>query len=658
MAPFLSKSPQTASPENLSLEEISHILDVIEWPAMLVSNHESRIEAGNLALVELSGYTREELRRLKVERLFPDIVKLRDRGTHRLSLHSREGVNITLITRRNREVKINLRAKKIGHQAQFILLEIAPLLENQHQSESDNIETRIRLITAFQEPNLEIALNTIVQAGQKILGAKSVVIYKTFSNHPIVKKVAAADDGQLFPSSISTSDLITYFGEPALSPPYPPPLSPLHEIALKSKASFFVAVPLKKENNVIGVIAALGPRGTASLERKAPLLRTKFLAHTAEGIIDYLGRIENLQQQVTQETAANIVESNISQHIPEGVIYLNPDLTIQKINPAAELILGYAQEEILERPFDEVLIGTDRLFPCLREALGGVSTSKLSNLKLHHRDGNAFPVEIKVIPVMNPQTGYPLRILVFLHDMSKEEKFRIQTQHLEQRALVGDMNAIFAHEIRNPINNITSGIQLLERILPEDFSNKEVINGIQHDCDRLTHIVKTILNYSRAQSPYKTSFNLPDLVKQILSRWHPRLKRIGIEHHLEVSQELPKVFGDRRALGQVFTNLIANAAQAMKKTEGGILAVRMYPIQKLSGEPALKIDVLDTGSGIPESAQEHIFEPFFTTKAEGTGLGLSITKQIITRHKGCISVSHLPEGTVFHITLPATESEE
>jgi len=648
-----SESPQTTPSEILSPEEISHILDVVERPALLVSNHESRIEAGNLALVELSGYTRKELRKLSVEKLFPDIISFRERETHRLWLHSREGAKATLITRRNREVEINIRVNKVGLQAQFILLEITPLLENQRLAVDSNFEACIQLINTFQEQNLELALNNIVQIGHNFLAAEAVAIYKSFSSHPNLKMIASFDESQVFPTSISTSDLLTHFSEPTLSPPYPSALSPLYYVAIENKSSYFVSIPLINGDDICGVLVAIGPSGIASLEKKATLLQAKFLAAVTERCMDSHIQVDDLQQKETFESTSNAIESTISEHIPEGVIYLNPDLTINKINPAIELILGYAQEEILERPFGEVLIGTDRLGPCLQEALEGISTSKLSNLKLHHRDGHAFPVEATIIPVKKPQTREVIQVLVFLYDLSQEEKYQIQTQHLEQRALVGDMNAIFAHEIRNPINNITTGIQLLERTLPEDSTNKENIKRIQHDCDRLTHIVKTILDYSRIQSAQKTYFALPDLIKQILTRWHPRMKRIGIEYHIKVSPGLPEVFGDRRALGQVFTNLIDNAVQAMEKTDGGTLAFRIHSFQKSNGEAAIKVDVLDTGSGIPESARGHIFKPFFTTKSDGTGLGLSITKQIITRHKGSITVAHLPEGTVFHITLPA-----
>jgi len=260
--------------------------------------------------------------------------------------------------------------------------------------------------------------------------------------------------------------------------------------------------------------------------------------------------------------------------------------------------------------------------------------------------------------VTKPDSEEIQGILIFVQDISKEEKVRIQTQQLERRALVGQMNAIFAHEIRNPINNISSGIQLLDKILPEAFQQRDVLKGINDDCDRLTHIVDTVLTFSKSQSYHKNPIDLPALIGQILNRWVPRMKRTSVTHVLKVEPDLPHVLGDDRALGQVFNNLISNAVRAMEETDGGVLSVRLQSIRKTSGATGIQVDVLDTGPGIPLEVQDHIFEPFFTTKSDGTGLGLSITKQIITMHEGTIALVPLPEGTSFQIILPGANEEE
>jgi signal transduction histidine kinase len=130
------------------------------------------------------------------------------------------------------------------------------------------------------------------------------------------------------------------------------------------------------------------------------------------------------------------------------------------------------------------------------------------------------------------------------------------------------------------------------------------------------------------------------------------MARLNIQHRVQIESNTPKVLGDHYALEQVFTNIISNAVQAMNDT-GGTLAVKLIPYRSPSGRLGVQVDVSDTGPGIPEDVLERIFEPFFTTNREGTGLGLAITKQIVTAHKGNITVTSFPGGTVFHIWLPA-----
>jgi signal transduction histidine kinase len=111
------------------------------------------------------------------------------------------------------------------------------------------------------------------------------------------------------------------------------------------------------------------------------------------------------------------------------------------------------------------------------------------------------------------------------------------------------------------------------------------------------------------------------------------------------------VNGDRRAIEQVFTNLISNAVQAMSEA-GGSLGIKTYLGNGIGDKPMVHITISDNGPGIPDNIKDRIFEPFFTTNPQGTGLGLAITKRIVHAHKGVIKVHTVPGGTVFLIQLP------
>jgi signal transduction histidine kinase len=143
---------------------------------------------------------------------------------------------------------------------------------------------------------------------------------------------------------------------------------------------------------------------------------------------------------------------------------------------------------------------------------------------------------------------------------------------------------------------------------------------------------------------------------------HHRMVKVNVEHLIQSEPDCPAVRGNPRALEQVFTNLFANAIQAMNET-GGKLAIKIQtrklapPSKRGPNEqPYVEVLVADTGPGIPKELQEKIFQPFFTTSRNGNGLGLAISKQIITAHKGTIRVNSFPGGTVFHVQLPVNSA--
>jgi signal transduction histidine kinase len=277
---------------------------------------------------------------------------------------------------------------------------------------------------------------------------------------------------------------------------------------------------------------------------------------------------------------------------------------------------------------------------------------------LYRRNGQTFPASLQIIPI-NTETGLGGVIIIF-QDISEREQFRIRNEILEQRALLGEVTASFAHEVRNPINNISTGLQLLEiklleLNLPPGDANLENVKRLQQDCNRLTELIKSGLSFIKPIEYKMEALDLGSLMKNLLDRWQHRLQQNNILCQFQVENGLPQVEGDPRAMEQVFTNLISNAAQAMhtEDTEGsGTLAIKIQSLRNAGERPLVEVSVSDTGPGIPEDIRDRIFEPFFTTKQGGTGIGLAIVKRIVTAHKGSISVTSIPGVTVFRVHFP------
>jgi signal transduction histidine kinase len=244
-------------------------------------------------------------------------------------------------------------------------------------------------------------------------------------------------------------------------------------------------------------------------------------------------------------------------------------------------------------------------------------------------------------------------ILVLLHDQSEQEEYKTRNQMLEQRATLADITASFAHEVRNPINNISTGLQLLALNLPADDPNQENISRLQNDCERLADLVKSGLSFVRPVEYKLEPVDLGKLITNLMERWRNRLSRTQVRYNPQIETNLPPVEGDLRALEQVFTNLIDNAIQAMEPA-GGILTINIRYFGEVDERSHVEVNILDTGPGIPPETRDHIFEPFYTTKRSGTGLGLAIVKRIVTAHKGSIHVHSIPGGTMFRVRIPCS----
>jgi len=237
------------------------------------------------------------------------------------------------------------------------------------------------------------------------------------------------------------------------------------------------------------------------------------------------------------------------------------------------------------------------------------------------------------------------------------ELARRQNQLLESKKMssLGILTAGIAHQLNNPLNNISTSCQIVMEELeagPKDLLRK-MLQNIQQEVFRARDIVKGLLEFSRARDFSLQNIPLAPVIKRAL-----QLISSQVPAHVEIKNEVPEdlvLHIDPQRLQEVFLNLIMNAIQAIGEQPGEIRLSARVEAQRRRAI----ISVADTGCGIPPEALEHIFDPFFTLKAEGmgTGLGLSVVYGIVEKHHGKIEVySELGQGTRFDIILPLPES--
>ncbi len=234
--------------------------------------------------------------------------------------------------------------------------------------------------------------------------------------------------------------------------------------------------------------------------------------------------------------------------------------------------------------------------------------------------------------------------------MSELEKRQEQLIQSRKIASIGTLTAGIAHEINNPVNNISL---ILESLIDggdemDDAERRRLYEEAMSQADRTSEIVKNLLEFSRASHPRVEEVSLADIVEKTARLVRNELDLHNVKFVKEVRAELPTIPMDKGGMQQVLVNLFVNAIQAMEG--GGELRVTI----NAEGREA-RIDVADTGPGIPPEHLEQVFDPFFTTKKDGvgTGLGLSVSYNIVKKNGGRMSVHSDPGGgACFTIRLP------
>ncbi len=240
------------------------------------------------------------------------------------------------------------------------------------------------------------------------------------------------------------------------------------------------------------------------------------------------------------------------------------------------------------------------------------------------------------------------------NDLDIKQEEVLQAKKL---AAIGTFSSGIAHELNNPLNNISlSTDTLLEEFDSMDKEEiKEILEDIMTQTERASKIVRNLLEFSREKAPSISLLKIKDVIDSTARLIDNELRIKSVHLELCVGEKLPKILGDAHKLQQVFLNLFINAIQAMPK--GGLIHVETREEPK----GFIRIDVSDSGEGIPQDQIDKIFDPFFTTKAvgQGTGLGLSIVYSIIKKHGGHLEVKSKPGvGTTFSIFLPIAASQE
>ncbi|KAF0112441.1 MAG: two-component sensor histidine kinase [Chloroflexi bacterium] len=630
---------------SLGVDEVFALVNLYEEPCALIDLTTDRLLFLNSQLVKQTAFSNSDLREKSTGFLFPNL--------DLKSLTSGEFQEIELNRRALAAVNVRVRFDFIDPNARWVVIRLLPrnYQENDEESRLEKLFAQIiDFVKISERANIENDIPQMMDLVCRILNVDTACLFQAEPTFPTLKRIYLSGGPSDFPAELPSTDLVRLV-EPVLWKHGNRVITEIHRHARINAVEYVATAPLKQDDAAIGILAVCG-KGQIPKEMRISVL--EFIAFQLMDLIQKSTLTRNLEEKILSEQKKIELRNVTVENMQEGALLLLPDLTIAEINPSAEWMLGYADWEVKGQPFDNILIGADRLMPALEDAKKGNTTHNIGKTYLNRRNGQSFPVQIKVIPVMRSEQLLGIEILLI--DISENEQSKALTQQLEHRAVLGDYTAAFAHDVRNPINNISTGIQLLGAKLPPDDPNQEIITRVQNDCTRLNHLMESFLAFSRPLELKFEPIDLNNYLQRIIDRWRPKFAKVNVTPVIHIDAGITRIKGDPRSLDQVFTNLISNALDAMTDT-GDMLAIRAVMNNDIASHPNIDISISDNGPGIPEDIKEHIFEPFVTTRQKGTGLGLAITKQIVTAHKGSISVNSFPGGTVFTIRLPADNGE-
>ncbi len=224
----------------------------------------------------------------------------------------------------------------------------------------------------------------------------------------------------------------------------------------------------------------------------------------------------------------------------------------------------------------------------------------------------------------------------------------------EQLAVVGELAAVIAHEVRNPLAIIGNAVAGLRKTSLSRDDHETLLSILDEETSRLNRLVSDLLRYARPVNVQRQHIALNDLLERGL---HLARDKKGLNVELKVEVPDLRLWGDSNLLRQVFDNLIDNAVQAM--SYGGNLTLRVRAMTDEDGTEGLAVDISDTGEGMDTQVRNRAKDPFFTTRPSGTGLGLAIVDRIVDAHGGRFVIdSHAGEGTTVTVFLPYGRQSE
>lgn len=334
----------------------------------------------------------------------------------------------------------------------------------------------------------------------------------------------------------------------------------------------------------------------------------------------------------------------------DAIILIDRRGKIEAFNDAAERLFGYPSHQVLGRNVSVLMpepFSSEHDHYLRRYAMTGqrhvIGIGR--DVTALRRDGTTFPAHLSIAEL---SIEGEIKYTGIVRDLTERVKLEMKLREESGLVRLGELAAVLAHEVKNPLAAVSGAIQVLSGRLPS-AQDREIVDEVLRRLDGLSAMMSDLLLYARPPKPKLSPIQIGELVESLVAfmrhdtSWH--------NIHMRVEGIAPVVRADGELLKVALQNLLVNAAQAMHMN--GEIVVGLG-----TEADAVLIDITDAGPGIAPEVQERLFTPFFTTKAKGTGLGLATVRRIAEAHGGAVRiVSSDAAGTRMRFTVPLTNGE-
>ncbi len=374
---------------------------------------------------------------------------------------------------------------------------------------------------------------------------------------------------------------------------------------------------------------------------------------------------------------------NVLASLGDAVILTDGEDRITLFNQAAEELTGVPEAQARQHTCGELFTATPALAAMVQRTRGLAQSQSCGeeSLVVGRR---RVPVRVSCSPIWGPD-GDVHGVALVVQDLSYQKKLEDEARRNETLARLGGLVAGLAHEVKNPLGGIKGAAQLLAKRFADQPQIGEYTGVMIREIDRLSRLVEQLLTLGAPGPPALTPINVHKIIDEVRALMRTEIDAKHIAVRLDIDTSLPDVRGEEAQLTHVFLNLVKNAIEAMP--EHGMLTIttRMEtdfhilrraaaraeahaaeergdttaaPDRAASGRALgkfLRVEVADTGPGLPEEDIDRIFEPFFTTKPRGSGLGLAICERLVAVHGGIIRAENRRlGGAAMTVTLPVS----